>query len=83
MEEHYLRVLDNELECLDCVKEETTDYKNSSSQTNASDDGITIKSGDSINLKLNTKSLTTNGSEIEVKINEESGVEIKTKTKDN
>lgn len=85
MEEHYLRVLNNELECLDCPindienKDDYIEDKNSTSLKIDSEEGIVIKSGDSVKLKINSDGIKANGSEVQVKIDDESGVEIKSK----
>ncbi|TCK66679.1 phage shock protein C (PspC) family protein [Winogradskyella wandonensis] len=86
MEEHYLRVLDNQLKCLDCdedTAEIETEEDNKTTLKINSEEGILIKSGDSIKLKIDSEGINANGSEVQVKIDEETGVEIKTKNNDN
>lgn len=76
----YLKVLKNDVECLDCpikIEEDDSDNDSTTLKIN-SEEGIVIKSGDSIKLKINSDGIKANGSEVKVKIDDESGVEIKT-----
>lgn len=64
----YLKVLKNDVECLDCPVEVKKNEEKS----------IVIKSGDSLKLKINTDDIESNDSRVKVTIDDESGVEIKT-----
>ncbi len=82
-DEHYLRVIRNGVECLDCPVEINTDNDETTSLEKNPEKGIIIESGDSIKLKLDSEGIKGNTPNIEVKIDNESGVEIKSKTNDN
>ena len=43
------------------------------------DQGLVIKSGDSVKLKINSDGIKANGTEVQVRIDDENGVEIKSK----
>ncbi|MBT8244202.1 MAG: PspC domain-containing protein [Winogradskyella sp.] len=79
---HFLKVLKNDVECLDCpVEIEKNEDDNETDSTYLkinSQEGVIIKSGDSVKLKIAADGIRANGSEVQVKIDDESGVEIKT-----
>ena len=80
----YLKVKQNEVECLDCddVDEKETININNSGKTSLKinvDEGIVLKSGDSVKLKINSDGIEANGSGVQVRIDDKNGVEIKSK----
>ncbi|SHG42123.1 PspC domain-containing protein [Winogradskyella jejuensis] len=83
---HYLKVIKNDVECLDCdedgVEVDTEDDNKTTLKIN-SEEGILVKSGDSIKLKIDSDGIKANGSDVQVRIDDETGVEIKTKNNDN
>ncbi|WP_299118161.1 PspC domain-containing protein [uncultured Winogradskyella sp.] len=85
MEEKYLRIIEDDVICESCTEEETeyeTRNQRSSLKIN-SEEGIVIKSGDSVKLKIDSDGIKANGSDVQVRIDDETGVEIKTKNNDN
>ncbi|RNC84832.1 MAG: PspC domain-containing protein [Winogradskyella sp.] len=81
MEEHYLRIIEDDVKCLDCPIDENDNDDNDDDFTTSvkinSDEGIVIKSGDSVKLKLDSEGLKTNTSDVQVQIDDETGVSIK------
>ena len=84
MEEKYLRIIEDDVICESCTEEETQyETRQRTSVKINSDEGIVIKSGDSMKLKIDSDSIKANGSDVQVRIDDETGVEIKTKNKSN
>ncbi|ARV10550.1 hypothetical protein BTO05_13240 [Winogradskyella sp. PC-19] len=82
----YLKVKQNEVECLDCEYNEVNESKSTNFSNNDktslkinSEEGIVIKTGDSVKLKIDSDGIKANGSDIQVKIDDKNGVEIKSK----
>ena len=82
---YFHRVNDDGATCLDCPvnseeDNEELEVENETTSVNIStEEGIVIKSGDSINVKVNGQEISNKSSEIQVNINEENGIEIKSK----
>ena len=69
------------MDCDDVDEKETRNINNSgktSLKINV-DEGLVLKSGDSVKLKINSDGIKANGSEVQVRIDDENGVEIKSK----
>jgi phage shock protein PspC (stress-responsive transcriptional regulator) len=84
---HYLKVIKNDLECLDCADKNSEPVSGSSNGNTSfqfsEKEGITIKSDDSVKLRINEDGINVNGNKINVKINDKDGVKITTDTKKN
>ena len=81
MEEEYLRIIEDDVVCESCETNKSSSNKSKTKSDTHSvkfnkNEGLTIKSEDSLKLKTNTKDLSTEGSKVNVKINDENGVEI-------
>ena len=77
---YYYKVLDDDVKCLDCpIEDEDEDdlISNDTSVKIDTEEGVIIKSGDTITLNINSESLKPSKSDIQVNIDEENGIEIK------
>ncbi|GGH40241.1 phage-shock protein [Mangrovimonas yunxiaonensis] len=82
MEEHYLKVMDDELECLDCNKDNyevniRIEEKDDHSRVIINDDSLDIKNEEN-SLKINNKGINANSENVRVKI-DNNGVNISSK----
>ncbi|WP_223034112.1 PspC domain-containing protein [Hanstruepera marina] len=77
MEEHYLKIIDDDVICSDCPDEDfhlKVDVDNDGARVKINDKGIEIKSTDS-SLEINEDGVKANGEEVKVNI-DENGIEI-------
>ena len=85
MEEKYLMIIEDDIFCKECDMDDNSSKLNidlnskSSSIEFNENDGLTIKSGDSVKVKINDDGIDAKGSDVKVKINDKDGVEILTK----
>ncbi|PNQ72214.1 hypothetical protein C1T31_12880 [Hanstruepera neustonica] len=76
MEEHYLRIIDDGVECMDCPGDYKVkvDVGNDRTHVRLDENGLEIKTNDS-NLEVNKDGVKANGEDVKVNI-DENGIEI-------
>lgn len=81
MEEHFLKIIKNDVVCLDCPKDENykidINIKDADSKFKLDKDGLQIKNAD-VNIKVNREGVSGEDEDIQVKI-DSNGIEIKSK----
>ncbi|MCF6295114.1 MAG: PspC domain-containing protein [Flavobacteriaceae bacterium] len=81
MEEHFLKIIKNDVICLDCPKDENykidINIKDADSEFKLDEDGLQIKNAD-VNIKVNREGVSGEDEDIQVKI-DSNGIEIKSK----
>jgi phage shock protein PspC (stress-responsive transcriptional regulator) len=78
MEEKYLEIIEDGINCDECEKEND----DSTSLNINSDEGVVLKWGDS-EWKMGSDTIKVNASDVQVRIDEEKGIEIKSNNNDN
>ncbi len=80
-EEHYLKILNDDVQCLDCPKDENykvdINIKDKDSQFKLDEDGLEIKDAD-VNIKVNRDSIISEGERVKTTI-DSNGISIKSK----
>jgi len=83
MEEKYLTIIEDDIICNHCDDNDNTLDININGESSkiefSEEDGIVVKSGDSVKLEINDKGIKANGKDINVNINEKDGVNIEVK----
>ena len=85
MEEYYLKVITNGVECLDCPEDELDETESNSDEENGlkiDNDGIKVKT-DSSSLQIDEDGLKAKIDDVKVNIDEEDGIKITTESDDN
>jgi phage shock protein PspC (stress-responsive transcriptional regulator) len=75
---HFLKVITDDVECLDCPAEMDIDIQNGDNGININEEGINIKV-DSSSLRINKNGLKANSSDVKVNI-DSNGIQIKSDT---
>ena len=77
MEEHYLKVIEDDVICLDCTEDENFEINDNESRFKVNEDGIEINDED-VSIKLNEDGFTGEDEDVTVQIDSD-GINIETK----
>ena len=85
MEEKYLTIIEDDVICEECESDDdevkvSIDINGEKSSVKFNtEEGLTLKSGDSLKINLNENGINADGTNVKVKINDKDGVNISTK----